>query len=270
MILGLKRPRPRRKSPRKVARNSPGPARKPEKEAPAKLPIGGPKFFEVRTRLAKSVGIDKRYKLNAIRVLPTKKKDTVVLQVSDGIHAVCVMTRGKMSSPRLVPSEVLPTRKSNDDIMVALAGDEWRSSDGKTAVDMYDGESCYPPVSDVLPRISNQGKPSHVKLGIDLSVLSKVAESLGTSKLTLFVPIPRKPVGNERGELFVTKPVAVCPANDEHKVRGVGVLMPLQPVNGTSYYMKARQVVADAEERCKAKARSKVSKPRTRRRAQPV
>jgi hypothetical protein len=267
MILGLKRPRKRLRP-----RNNPDPARKPEKSAPAKvprrtLPKGGPQFFDVRTRMAKSVGIDKRYKLNAIRVLPTKKKDAVVLQVSDGTQAACVLTRGKMSSPRLVPSEVLPTRKSTDDIMVALAGDQWRSSDGKTVPDEYAGESCYPPVSDVLPRISNQARSSHVKLGIDLSVLSKVAESLGTSKLTLFVPIPRKPVGNERGELFVTKPVAVCPANDEASVRGVGVLMPLQPVNGVSYYMKARQMVADAEERSKTKAHSKAAKLKPSRRA---
>jgi len=255
VILGLKRPR-------KQPRNSPGPVRKPEKGVPAKarrrrLPIGGPQFFEVRTPLIKSVGTDKRYKLNALRALPSKKRDTVILQVSDGTQAVCVLTRGKMSSPRLVPSEVLPTRKSNDDIMVALAGDQWRSSDGKTVPDDYAGESCYPPVSDVLPKISNQARSSPVKLGIDLSMLSKVAESLGTSKLTLFVPIPRKPVGNERSEPFVNRAVAVCPATDEDKVRGVGVLMPLQPRNGAEYYMKVRQLVADAEERCKSKVTSR-------------
>tara|TARA_R110002111_G_C5930798_1_gene366752 strand:- start:232 stop:804 length:573 start_codon:yes stop_codon:yes gene_type:complete len=181
----------------------------------------------------------------------------VILQASDGTQAVCVLARGKMDMPRLVPSQALPSKINADGTVVSLAGDEWRSSGGKTVPDKYAGESGYPSVSMVLPKINGHVKTPQIKLGIDLDALSKVAASLGTSKLTLFITPSRKSVSIEHRESFVNKAVAVCPATDEGKVRGVGVLMPLQPVNGVSYYMKARQVVVDAEDRCKSKVTSR-------------
>jgi len=271
MRLGRRRPRT---PPRNEAQSGSSPGKNPGKGSPSKFrrrrspPIGGPHYFGIRTRLAKSVGIDKRYRLNAIRVLPSSKKDTVVLQATDGKQAVCLLTLGKMSSPRLVPSAVLPTRKDAKGTMVDLADDQWRSSDGKSVPDDYAGESCYPQLSDVLPKISTQARSSQVRLGIDLDVLSKVAESLGTSKLTLFVPVPRKPTGESTAELFVSKAVAVCPATDESDVRGIGVVMPLQPSNGVLYYMKARKAVVDAEEHSKSKARTLSTKARSRDQAQ--
>jgi hypothetical protein len=261
MRIGRRRPRT---PPRNEAQSGSSPGKNPGKGAPAKLrrrrppSIGGPHYFGLRTRLAKSVGIDKRYKLNAIRVLPSSKKDTVVLQATDGKQAVCLLTLGKMSSPRLVPSAVLPTRKDAKGTMVDLAGDQWRSSDGKSVPDDYNGESLYPQLSDVLPKISTQARSYQVRLGIDLSLLTRVAESLGTSKLTLFVSVPRKPTDDHRGELFVSKAVAVCPATDESDVRGIGVVMPLQPSNGVQYYMKVRKAVADAEERSNGNLRKLV------------
>lgn len=213
--------------------------------------------FTVRTRIAKSTGEDKRYKLNAVRALPTRQKGKVALQASNGQQAVCVLTPGRLSSSRLVPSKLLPTRKGIKSTVIELVGDHWQSSEGKTEPDHYAGESCYPPIADALPRVNgrpfyiNQGdsdkdEPS-VLLGIDLSLLSRVAESLGTPKLTLIVPIPVKASGDISDEVYVNKPVAVCPATDESGVHGVGVVVPLQPMNGKRYYVKLRQTVADAE-----------------------
>ena len=214
-------------------------------------PEGGPNYFGVRTRIARSTGTDKRYKLSAIRALPTRKKDTVVLQATDGQQAVCLITLGQMSSPRLVPSKVLPTRKDAKGITVDLSGDQWRSSDGKITSDEYADDSSFPQIADVLPDLNTRNKPSHIQLGIDLALLSKVADSLGTCKLTLFIPVPdktREPDTASNG--YVKKPVAVCPATDEGKVRGVGVVMPLQPTNGVPFYEKVRRLVASAETRC--------------------
>ena len=242
--------------------------------------------FKVRTRIAKAVGEDKRYKLNAVRALPSREKGKVVLQASDGRQAVCVLVPGRLSSPRLVPSKVLPGRQGGKEAVIELLGDQWQSSDGKTEPDEYAGDSCYPALAEVLPEMT--GKPFSIKpgsnakgeermwLGIDLSLLTRIAQSLGTPKLTLMVPVPVRPAGDQNGELYVNKPVLICPATDENKVRGIGVLMPLQPVNGTHYYMKVRRVVADAEQCLKPRARrsgtpsTKGAKVKSRHRAQPV
>jgi hypothetical protein len=215
--------------------------------------------FGIRTRLARAAGEDGRYKLATIRALPSTKKDTVVLQATDGKQAVCVLAPGEMSRPRLVPAEVLPRRKSSKGSSVELVGDKWRSSEGPSVPDEYGDQFCYPPIAEVLPKFSVRGKAPPVQLGIDLALLSKVAESLGTSKLTLFVPVPVKPGGDRTGDSFVKKPIAICPATDEGKVRGIGVVMPLQPVNGVPFYMKVRRLVAAAEARCKPKARTRAA-----------
>ena len=226
---------------------------------------GGVHSFKVRTRIAKAVGEDKRYKLNAVRALPSREKGKVVLQATNGQQAVCVLVPGRLSSPRLVPSKVLPGRQGGKEAVIELLGDQWRSSDGKTEPDEYAGDSCYPALAEVLPEMT--GKPFSIKpgsnakgvermwLGIDLSLLTRIAQSLGTPKLTLMVPVPVRPAGDQNGELYVNKPVLICPATDEDKVRGIGVLMPLQPVNGTHYYMKVRRAVADAEQCLKPRAR---------------
>ena len=221
---------------------------------PRTPPAGGPNYFGVRTRIARSTGTDKRYKLGAIRALPTKKKDTVVLQATDGQQAVCLITLGTMSSVRLVPTKILPSRRNTEPVVVDLLNGQWQSSDGKSIPDEYSTETCFPPVADVLPNLNSRTKSTHVQLGIDLSLLSKVADSLGTTKLTLFIPIPdktREPGSTDGG--YVKKPVAICPATDEGKVRGIGVVMPLQPTNGESFYTKVRRLVVDAEARCKTK-----------------
>jgi hypothetical protein len=262
MILGRTRKKPRSRS-----RNSPRIGAN-----------GGIHSFKVRTRIAKAVGEDKRYKLNAVRALPSREKGKVVLQATNGQQAVCVLAPGRLSSPRLVPSGVLPTRQTTRETVVDLIGDHWRSSDGKTEPDQYAGDSCYPALAEVLPEMtgkpfcvkpaSNSKGEAHMWLGIDMSLLTRIAQSLGTEKLSLLVPVPVRSAGDRNGERYVNKPVLICPATDEHKVRGIGVLMPLQPVNGMPYYMKVRQAVADAETKSKPITRTRGSRVKSRRRAE--
>jgi len=218
-------------------------------------PKGGPNYFGVRTRLAQSSGTNKRYKLGEIRVLPTRKKDTVVLQATDGQQAVCLITLGTMSRVRLVPADILPSRKNTEPVVVDVLNGQWQSSDGKTISDTYADDTSYPPFADVLPKFGYKDKAPPIRLGIDLVLLNKVADALGTSKLTLLLPDTDKtPAPGAPGEGYVSQPVAVCPATDEGKVRGVGVVMPLKPVNGASFYTKVRRIVVDAEARCKPRA----------------
>ena len=81
----------------------------------------------------------------------------MVLQASDGRQAVCVLVPGRLSSPTLVPSKVLPGRQGGKEAVIELLGDQWQSSDGKTEPDEYAGDSCYPALAEVLPEMP--GKP---------------------------------------------------------------------------------------------------------------
>lgn len=260
MVFGLTRKKPPRRS-----RDRPQPIN------------NGICHFKVRTRIAKATGEDKRYKFGAVRVLPTRQRDKVLLQATDGSQAVCVISAGQVCGPRLVPPKILPTKQSVAGVIVELAGSQWLSSDGKTEPDKYAGDSSYPSLAEVLPEL--KGKPLAVKpdpasketvhllLGFDITLLSRIAQSLGTPKLSLLVPVPVRTAGDQTGVCCVNKPVLVCPATDEDKVRGIGVLVPLKPVNGVDYYMNVRQVVAEAEKRLKPR-RTRAAKPN--RQMQPV
>ena len=249
MVLGITR---RRKTTRRT-------------RARARPVQNGVYSFKVRTRIAKATGEDKqRYKLGAVRVLPTRLKSKVLLQATDGQQAVCVLAAGDASSPKLVPSKVLPVRQQQSEAIVELVGDQWCSSEGKCEPDPYAGEHDYPSILDVLPEVKS--KPFTVKtdqlskespyllLGIDLSLLTKVSHGLGISKLSLLIPVPIHTTNGKAGANYVSKPVLVCPTTDEDKSRGIGVLMPLRPTNGSEYYMKTRQAVVDAEKRLKPRS----------------
>lgn len=224
--------------------------------------------FGIRTRIAKSVGKNDKYKCGSVRALPSVNKDQVVLQATDGHHATCLLTNGQMTTPRLVPASVLPSRYLAKPIGVRLLDGQWESLEGRIVADTQDpnGESQFPKIGDVLPvvsktpfhetpmqaerRKSTDTTPSmHVVLGIDLELLRKAAESLGTMKLTLFVPVPVKEVNTKPGEVYVNKPVAVCPAERGAEGQGVAVVMPLTPDNGPAYYTKVRDVIVASEQR---------------------
>lgn len=228
---------------------------------------GGPHYFGIRTLLARAAGRDGRYKLSAVRALPTRKPNTVVLQATDGQQAVCLITTGTMRSPRLVPADVLPSRRNTEPTLVDVLNGQWQSSAGKTVPAVDEDGAGYPPIADVLPKFSPRvGKPP-VQLGIDVTLLNKLADALGTPKLTLFITdldktnLDKTPGGGPVNGGFVKKPVAVCPANDAGKVRGVGVFMPLQPVNGVRFYETVRRLVAEAEAVSKPKAHKREAAP---------
>ena len=151
------------------------------------------------------------------------------------------------------------------------------SSNCRTVEDKSEGGS-FPTMSDVLPVVGKQ--PFHettaqarqrqlndpaphmmVTLGIDLDLLRKAAEALGTSKLTLFVPVPIKDTNQKPSEVFVNKPVAVCPAVRSDQAQGISVVMPLSPEHGTAYYNKVREVIAASEKLAAKHAKPLIAKP---------
>lgn len=221
--------------------------------------------FGVHTRIAKAAGKDGRYSCGAIRALPGVERDQVVLEATDGHQATCVLVPGEMNDARLVPAGVLPTRQLGKPEAIRLIGNQWQSTEGKLADDQYgeDGGS-FPPIAEVLPaagktpffetprhaesRRRKAGEPEsmHIVLGVDIDTLRKIGDGLGTSKLSLIVPVPVRHPKVKPSEVCVNRPVIACPSNGEG-ARGIGVVMPIQPGNALSYYTKIREVVRKAE-----------------------
>lgn len=225
--------------------------------------------FGVQTRIAKAAGKDARYSFGAIRALPGVERDQVVLEATDGHQATCVLAPGEMHDARLVPAGVLPTRQLGEPAAVRLVDNQWQSTEGKLADDRYgtDGGS-FPPIADILPaahttpffetprhaesrrRKPNEPESMHVVLGVDIDVLRKVADGLGTTKLTCLIPVPIRHPKTKPSEVSVNRPLAVCPANNEAGTPGtpgIAVVMPITPGNGLGYYAKVREVVRAAE-----------------------
>lgn len=227
----------------------------------------GVNTFGIKTRIAKSVGKDGHYKCGSVRALPSVNPGEVVLQATDGHQAVCLLTGGQMANARLVPPGVLPVKQLAQPVGIRLSDGQWESLDGKIAADRADaGESSFPKIGDALPVVGKQpfhettahaqqrcktdkAHSMHVTVGIDIDLLRKAAESLGTTKLTLFVPVPVKDSARQSREIFVDKPIAMCPANKDADSKGIAVVMPLTPENGTSHYAKLRDIVVASEQR---------------------
>ena len=225
--------------------------------------------FGVRTRIARASGKPGRYASDAVRVLPAPDGEHAILQATDGRQAVCLFGPGVMADARLVPQQVLPTRRLNDFARVQLVNGAWQSTEGKLATDSYgEGEGAFPPVGEVLPKVgktpahetaahaarrrrsADQPASEHVMLGIDLELLKKQAEALGTTKLMLMVPIPIRAQGARSAETGVNRPVPVMAATEEG-VDGVGLVMPLRPGKPFARYEQLRQAIVDAERHAK-------------------
>ena len=226
----------------------------------------GTHCFAVKTRIGRSTGGDGKFRCGSVRALPSVNKDEVVLQATDGHQAACLLTNGQMTSPRLVPTGVLPTRQLPKPVGIRLLDGQWESLEGRVVLDKEGegGEQAFPKLSDVLPvvgktpfhetsvqaerrRATDPTQSIHVALGIDLELLRRAAESLGTMKLTLFVPVPVKDVNKKPADVFVNKPIAVCPANKDADGQGIALVMPLSPENGPAYYAKVRDVIVASE-----------------------
>ena len=264
-----------------VALPSLPPSAPPASTSPAHSPplesqtAPGAHCFGVKTRIAKAIGKNERYQCGAVRALPSVNKGEVVLQATDGQQATCLLTGGQMSSARLVPPEVLPTRQLTKPMGVRLMGGQWESLDGKSTPDRGQGSGTFPRLGDVLPvvgkhsfcetaaqaqrrRASDPSPSMHIVMGIDLDLLRKTAEALGTTKVTLLVPVPVKDAGKRSPETCVDKPIAVCPATRDADNKGIAVVLPLQPENGTSYYTKVRKIIAASEKRALERAKPSV------------
>lgn len=251
-MLGLSS-RPRRKrSPSKP---------KPKSRKPRKFNFG------VKTRIARSTGANGRYAMHAVRVLPAADTEGVVLQATDGRHAVCLLAEGQAPAAHLVPAGVLPTRRLQNDAVVQLVDGQWQSTEGKLAEDEFRrGDEQYPSVGEVLPAVGKrpfyetarkadarrqtdgQAESAHVVFGLDIELLRKTAEALGAGKLTFMVPVPVKQP-DSRGPTFVNKPILICPSSNDAGTRGIGVVMPLTPENANGYFARVRDAVIAAERR---------------------
>ena len=224
--------------------------------------------FRIGTKLARSTGVNSRYSLGAVRALPGTRKGQVVLQATDGHQAVCLVAPGHTAKPQLVPSTVMPSRQPQGEVEIQLENGQWRSSEGKTVeVPANTADARFPPLSESMPVLHKrpfyetpalakrrrQANPKaesvHVVLGIDVDLLRRVAESLGDSKLTLFVPVPVRGPKNKPNENYVNKPVAICPATDDGAQQGIAVVMPLNPTLANGHYERIRQVVVESEQK---------------------
>lgn len=253
--------------------------------------------FSVRTRIARATGNAGRYACDAVRALPSTKRNEVILQATDGHQATCVVAPGRLTSGQLVPTAVLPSKQLPEPATVRVADGQWESTEGKRATDSPDlSEEAFPSLGDVLPRVGqvtfyetvaqsqrrqtkakrvgvdtsgngksksngendDQAESAYVVLGVDLDILRRTAGALGTSKLTLFIPVPIKAATTPALQTFVNNPIPVCPASNEsdsgHRgdrgdssERGIGVVMPLTPTNAHEYYEKLRHLVTSSE-----------------------
>ena len=181
--------------------------------------------FGIRTKLARSVGQSARYDLDAVRALPSADSKEVVLQATDGHQAVCLVAPGRMARTHLVPPQVMPNKRLSDEAVIKLVDGQWQSSEGKTAEDSHGKNKInFPSLADAMPMVHKRpfyetqaladrrsqnnckAESVHVVLGIDVDLLRKVAESIGDSRLTLFVPVPVKGPNNPDTAIGPSRP----------------------------------------------------------------
>ena len=230
--------------------------------------------FDVRTRLTRAAGKDGRYSCGAVRVLPSVNQNEVVLQVTDGQQAACLLGPGQLAGSRLVPAQVLPTRQLPKPAVIRLIDGHWQSAEGRIASDDCTGEKTFPPVADVLPAVGkspfcqvssparqrSKEASTHVVLGIDVGLLRKTADAFGARKLTLFIPVPVGSPNERLADRYVNKPVAVCPATKDTGSQGVVVVMPFAPENANGYYSRVPDVVIASEKRAVQRSAQRQSK----------
>lgn len=201
--------------------------------------------FTVSTRIDAATGKRSHHSIDTVRVLPGPKADTVVLQATDGHQAACVVTAGEVDQVAHLPRRLLRNTKTTEPLEVTRTRDGWASSNGQEAKPVPDVR--FPRIAEVLPPFSPRTKANdHVSLALDVTLLVKLTEALGTSKLTLLIPQPGP------DEKHITKAVAVCPATKASGVTsgaggGIGVVMPLTPEQSVSYYRRVRRDVLAAE-----------------------
>ena len=218
--------------------------------------------FTVNTPIARAAGKDGKYACGCVRVLPSVNRNQVVLEVTDGHQAACVLAPGKVPDAQHVPTKVLPQGAPHKPVSVRLVDECWQSSDGKTVEASLKSQTAFPPIGQVLPAVGKKplyqtpgrakrsnGEPMHIVLGIDVDVLRKTVLALGTSKLTLFVALPVRDARSKSNVVCVDQAIPICPAENEGGAEGVAVVMPLKPSNTNAYYTRMRDIVMASEKR---------------------
>lgn len=257
MTRKQQQPQPASPSPTPEPKPKPRRQRQPAPRKHSQPKIKHPSFG-ARTRIHRCTGKASRYASDCVRVLPTSQPDQAAIEATDGHQALCIFGPGQLDRPYLVGPDVLPTRERSNFTHIQLAHGAWQSSEGRLAP-LTDGVANFPQLGEVLPKVQQvldqdklqrgkgikPGQPVHVMLGINVDLLRKQAEGLGTSKLLLFIEVP-KGLPKDGEAVAVNKPVAVAPAVDEG-VAGVGAVMPLTPSRDHRNYEKLREAVIDAE-----------------------
>ena len=242
----ITRSRPRNKRCNKSqsqAEVKPAPRSRQPKPTPTK------QGFTVSSRITQATGEPGNYALNRVRALPGPRPGTVLLQATDGHQAVCLVTPGELDRPATLPSRLVRNLKTTQPLEVEHTAKGWAASNGQTAAD--EPLERFPEIAEVLPKFSNRRDANdHLSLSFDVSLLVKITEALGTSKVTLLIPRPNA------DEATLSKAVAVCPAEPPKGSQpdGVAVFMPITPHLGTKYYRKLRRDVVAAESSLKPRS----------------
>ena len=221
--------------------------------------------IRVRTPIGRACGgAPTRYALDHVRAL--KAKDGVVLQATDGHQAICQIATGSVRNTRLLPPQVLPRRQNRSEVTIRRGREGWVSSEGRLAeADPEAAKRPYPPVAETLPPVAprpahetpaqvdqrtRKGGPAnvHITLGLDVDLLKKTAEALGSTKLALLVPIPVRQDRQPLDQVCVDKPLGVCPVEGEEPADGLGVLMPVKVEGIPTRYEKLRRRFVEAEQ----------------------
>ena len=74
---------------------------------------------------------------------------------------------------------------------------------------------------------------------------------MGTTKLTLIIPLPVVAPSGHAYEMMVNQTVSVVPATSENDAAGLAVFMPLKPEHATDYYRHMLQMLKTAETKAK-------------------
>jgi hypothetical protein len=249
-------PRTRRSivSAKSSATAVPMPVAKPERPSPPPMSPAGPSGgggFVVRTAIARAVGSLSRYCSDAVRALPVPRErigragvgdveGEVILEATDGKQATVLIVEGDLASPAIVPTQVLPTRQLTKPVHVHCVHGQWQSTEGKVAPRRTDEDASFPPIGDVLPAMAGPV----VTLAVDISLLKKIADSLGTMKLALLIPL-----GSYRaGESYAVNRAIGVTGADQSGVKGVAAIMPVNSAPGIVEHFEAvRQQVRKAE-----------------------
>ncbi len=177
---------------------------------------------KIATGLQKITSGHTRYATGCVKVLP-KADGGVFVAATDGYCVVVVVCEGESEGAVHVPGSLMPV----GDLPVVIEGDEeLRTDKGRVG---KPGEGKFFDIPSILPTIESDCRV----VGVDLSILERVAAALGTKQLLLLVPESDPKCG------YVTSPIPILSENRDgfallgrkrkpDKPEGFGLVMPLR------------------------------------------